>query len=128
MEFYIPTETGERLAFCAAALTSLLGAIMMFAPGLSMRFLGVQPAPGRRGISEIRSTIGGFYLGFGLTALLLMETRLYLALSAAFLLSFFGRIISMLSDGGANRAANLALLVLQAALAALPLPYVFGLL
>lgn len=128
MEFYIPTETGERLAFFAAVLTFLLGAFMMFAPGLSMRILGLQPLPGRGGISEIRSTMGGFYLGFGVTALLLMETRLYLALSAAFLLSFFGRIISMLSDSGSNRTANFGLLALQAAVAALPLPYVFGLL
>ena len=33
MEFYIPTETGEFLAFCAAAATGLFGLFALFAPG-----------------------------------------------------------------------------------------------
>jgi hypothetical protein len=50
----------------------------------------------------------------------------YLALGAAFALAAFGRILSMLSDGG-NTVMNWLFLSVQIVLAALPLAYVFGL-
>jgi hypothetical protein len=126
MEFYIPTETGEFLAFCAAAVTALLGLIFLFAPGLAFRALGIDLREGRRGgYAEARSTMGGFHLGLGLAALLLAQPMVYLALGAAFALAAFGRILSMLSDGG-NTLLNWLFTVLQIMLSALPLAYVFG--
>lgn len=126
MEFYIPTETGEFLAFCAAAVTALLGLFFLFAPGLAFRALGIDLRDGRRGgYAEARSTMGGFHLGVGLAALLLAQPMVYLALGAAFALAAFGRILSMLSDGG-NTLFNWLFTGLQIVLSALPLAYVFG--
>lgn len=126
MEFYIPTETGEFLAFCAALATAAMGLVFLFAPGLAFRGLGLDLREGRRGgYAEARSTMGGFPLGLGLAAVLLAQPMVYLALGAAFALAAFGRILSMLSDGG-NTLVNWLFLAFQIALAALPLAYVFG--
>ncbi len=126
MEFYIPTETGEFLAFCSAAVTTLLGLVFLFAPGLAFRALGIGLREGRRGgYAEARSTMGGFHLGVGLAALLLAQPMVYLALGAAFALAAFGRILSMLSDGG-NTLVNWLFAGLQIVLSLLPLAYVFG--
>ncbi len=126
MEFYIPTETGEFLAFCAAVVTSLLGLVFLFAPGIAFRALGIDLREGRRGgYAEARSTMGGFHLGLGIAALLLAQPMVYLALGAAFALAAFGRVLSMLSDSG-NTVVNWLYLIVQIALSALPLGYVFG--
>ncbi len=126
MEFYIPTETGEFLAFCAALATAAIGLIFLFAPGLAFRAIGLDLREGRRGgYAEARSVMGGFPLGLGLAAVLLAQPMVYLALGAAFALAAFGRILSMLSDGG-NTLWNWLYLAVQMALAALPLAYVFG--
>ncbi|MHC2417103.1 hypothetical protein ACVMB2_000955 [Sinorhizobium meliloti] len=129
MEFYIPTETGELLAFCAAALAALIGLVMLFAPRLTFRAAGIGIAEGRRGgLAEARSTMGGMHLGLGLGAILLAQPMVYLAVGAAFALAAFGRILSIMSDNGATLFNWLALLArVQAALAILPLAYVFGL-
>ncbi len=125
MEFYFPTELGEQLAFGAAAFTALAGFIIMFAPGYAMRFYGMQVREGRRdGYAELRS-MGGFYLGTGLAAIMLAQNFTYLALGAAFAMAAFARIISLLSDRGGT-VMNYVLLVVQVVLAALPLGYVFG--
>jgi len=126
MEFYFPTELGEQLAYCAAAFTALAGFFMMFAPGYTYRLFGLQPREGRSGVAaEARSTMGGFYLGFGLSAIFLAQPMVYLALGASFAVAAFGRILAMMSDrGGALR--NTILLVVQAVLAALPLLYALG--
>lgn len=126
MEFYIPTETGEFLAFCAAVVTACLGLVFFFAPGIAFRALGIDLREGRRGgYAEARSTMGGFHLGVGLSAILLAQPMVYLALGAAFALAAFGRVLSMLSDGG-NTLVNWLFLALQIMLSALPLAYVFG--
>jgi hypothetical protein len=126
MEFYIPTETGEFLAFCAAVATVAIGIVFLFAPGLAFRALGLDLREGRRGgYAEARSVMGGFPLGLGLAAVLLAQPMVYLALGAAFALAAFGRILSMLSDGG-NTLVNWAYLLVQIVLAGLPLAYVFG--
>ncbi|KOF18915.1 membrane protein [Ensifer adhaerens] len=126
MEFYIPTETGEFLAFCAAAAAALIGVVMLFAPRLTFRAAGIGIAEGRRGgLAEARSTMGGMHAGLGLAAILLAQPMVYLAIGAAFALAAFGRILSMMSDNGATLYNWVALLV-QAALAIFPLAYVFG--
>lgn len=125
MELYFPTELGEQLAFCAAAFTALVGFIIMFAPGVALRAFGLQQRGERReGHAEMRS-MGGFYLGFGLSAIMLGQNLIYMALGASFAIAVFGRILSMMSDRG-NTLVNLLLLIVQAILAALPLLYAFG--
>ena len=126
MEFYIPTETGEFLAFCAAGAAMLIGLVMLFAPRVAFRAAGIGVAEGRRGgLAEARSTMGGMHVGLGLGAILLAQPMVYLAVGAAFALAAFGRMLSMMSDNGAT-LFNWAALSVQSALAILPLAYVFG--
>ncbi|MFN6985226.1 MAG: phage infection protein [Rhizobium oryzihabitans] len=127
MEFYFPAEFGEQLAFGAAAISAVIGLFFMFAPGMTLRALGLQPAGERRdGYTLVRSSLAGFYLGLGAAALLLAQPMVYLAFGAAFALSVFGGILSILSDGGATMR-NCLLMVVHFLLAALSLSYVFGL-
>ncbi|TCM55055.1 hypothetical protein C8J36_104248 [Rhizobium sp. PP-F2F-G48] len=126
MDLYIPTETGEFLAFLSAVATCVMGLFFLFAPGLSFRAMGLALKDGRRGgYAEARSTLGGFPLGLGLAAIVLAQPMVYLALGSAFALAAFGRILSMLSDQG-NTVVNWLLVLVQMVLAILPLAYVFG--
>lgn len=125
MELYFPTEFGERLAFCSASFTALIGLILMFAPGYTYRFLRLQVRDGRsEAYAEARSA-GGFMLGLGLASILLAQPMIYLALGASFAVAAFGRILSLMSDRG-SVWLNLLLLVVQLVLAALPLLYGSG--
>lgn len=127
MEFYFPTEFGEQLAFGAAALSVVIGLVFMFAPGITLRVFGLQPAGERRdGYVLVRSSLAGFYLGLGAAALLLQQLFIYMAFGFAFALAVFGCILSILSDGGAT-LRNFILLVVHLLLSALSLSYVFGL-
>ena len=126
MEFYIPTETGEFLAFCAAAVTSLIGLLFLFAPGIAYRAVGIDLRKGGGAAMPRRARPwAAFISGLVLQRLLLAQPMVYLALGAAFALAAFGRILSMLSDSG-NTVVNWLLLTVQIVLAALPLAYVFG--
>lgn len=126
MDFYFPTELGEQLAFCAAGVTALIGLFMMFAPGYAYRLFGLQVKEGRGGAYAESRSVGGFYVGLGLAAILLAQPMIYMAMGAAFGLAAFGRILSLMSDRGGGVIVNLLLLVVQAILAALPLLYAFG--
>lgn len=126
MEFYFPTEFGEQLAFSAAAASAIIGLVIMFTPGLTFRFFGLSYLSDRRdGMVLLRSSLAGFYLGFGGSALLLAQPMVYLAFGISFAIAVFGAVLSILSDGGAT-IRNCLLLVVHTALAALPLMYVFG--
>jgi hypothetical protein len=125
MEFYIPTETGEFLAFCAAIATGLLGLFGLFAPGTALKLAGLQPKEAsREGLAFVRSA-GGFYAGLAIVALLMAQSWIYMAIGGGFALAAFGRILSLMSDGSFS-AKNLLVLFVQAVLAALPLGYAFG--
>ncbi len=127
MEFYFPTEFGEQLAFSAAAVSAVIGLVIMFAPGVTFRLFGIQfQAERRDGLVLLRSSLAGLYLGFGATAMLLGQFLVYMAFGFSFALAAFGAVLSILSDGGATMR-NCLLLVVHSALAALPLIYVFGL-
>lgn len=126
MEFYFPTELGEQLAFLSAAAAALIGCFVLFAPGLTLKALGLTAGDGRpEGLGAARS-IGGLIVGFAGTALLLAQPTVYLAFGAAVGLSAFARVLSIMSDHGGTWR-NLLLLVVQAVIASLSLTYVFGL-
>lgn len=122
----LPTDPGELLAFSAAAFTAILGLFMMVAPGTTYRLLGIGSMEDRPGaIAEGRSSLGGFYAGIGIAAILFAQDFTYIALGLGFAFAAFGRILSLMSDRGRN-PANYPLLVVQLVLAGLPLGYVFG--
>jgi len=126
LSFPWPLSQGEWLAWTSAAVTVLFGLILLFAPRLSLRLLRLQTRPDRpEAVAESRATMAGFYLGLGVWAMLLAQPLLYQALALSWALTAFGRIVSMLSDRG-NTAYNWLSLALEAALAALPLVYVLG--
>ncbi|MDO1584042.1 AGROH133_08824 family phage infection protein [Rhizobium oryzicola] len=125
MDFYFPTELPERIAFIASALTAIIGLFILLLPAQSLRIAGfsVGGITGD-GYGSVRST-GGLYLGLGLCAILLAQNWTYLALGASLSAAAIGRLLSMLFDRGLS-PRNFALLLLQVALGALPLAYVFG--
>jgi hypothetical protein len=128
MEFSFPwpTSQGEWLAWSSAVVTVLLGLLFLFAPRLSFRLLHLQPAEKHpEAVGEARATMSGFYLGVGLCCILLAQPLLYMALGFSWLFTAFGRIVSMLSDDG-NTLYNWVWLVIELALAALPLALALG--
>lgn len=128
MEFVFPwpMSQGEWLAWSAAALTVLFGLLLLFAPRISLRVLRLQTTEKHpEAVAEARATIAGFYLGTGLSCILLAQPLLYMALGFSWLFTAFGRIISMLSDKG-NTIYNWLSLIVALVLAALPLGFAFG--
>jgi hypothetical protein len=69
--------------------------------------------------------MSGFYLGLGLCCILLAQPLLYMALGFSWLFTAFGRLVSILSDRG-NTLYNWAFVIVDLALAALPLGFAFG--
>lgn len=127
LAFPWPFSQGEWLAWSSAAVTAVIGLFVLFAPRYAMRALRLQVRPDKpQAIAEARATIGGFYAGFGLCAILFAQPLIYLTLALAWALAAFGRLISILSDRGAT-PYNLVLLVFQLVMAALPLVFAIGL-
>jgi hypothetical protein len=128
MEFSFPwpMSQGEWLAWTSAVVTLALGLILFLAPGLGFRLLRLQPHPEKpEAVVEGRSRFAGFSLGLGLTAVLLAQPLLYMALGFSWLFTAFGRMLGMMSDG-ANTPYNWAALTVDLLLAALPLAFFFG--
>lgn len=126
MQFYFPTETGEQLAFLGASLAAILGFFIMFAPGLTMRLFGLTLRSDRRDGLALLRFAGGMMLGLGLSAILLAQVFVYMAIGATFGIGLFGLVLSILQDQGAT-LRNFLFLVVVMVLVALPLAYVFGL-
>lgn len=121
-----PMSQGEWLAWSSAMVTVLLGLALFLAPGLSFRVLRLQARPEKpAAIAEARGRMSGFYLGVGLTCILLAQPLLYMALGFSWLFTAFGRLLSMMSDG-ANTPYNWAFVIVELVLAALPLAFAFG--
>ncbi|MBZ0163553.1 MAG: DUF4345 family protein [Notoacmeibacter sp.] len=128
MEFAFPWPftTGEWLAWSSAAATVFIGLVLLFMPRLALGLLRLQPVPGRpEAVAQGRATMAGFYLGVGAVSILLAQPSIYLALAAGWTITAFGRIISMLSDGG-NRLFNWILLAVEIALGVLAGAYPLG--
>ncbi|MEK1889938.1 MAG: DUF4345 family protein [Phyllobacterium sp.] len=126
MELYLPASQGEWMAWLSAAITLIFGLIFFFAPRIAMRILRLQTKPERpEALSEIRATFAGFYLGLGLCALVFAQPFLWIALGVSWGFTVFGRLISMMSDGG-NKPYNWAWVVVELLLAAGPLLFAFG--
>lgn len=123
-----PVTQGEWLAWISAAITVFFGMLLLFAPRISFRILRLAPSERYpNAIAEGRSTMAGFYLGLGLCCLLLTpQPMLYMALGASWAFTAFGRLIAMLSDD-ANTPYHWVSIILDAALAAMPLAFAFGL-
>jgi hypothetical protein len=121
-----PVTEGEWFAFVSAAVTALFGAILLFAPGLCFRLFRLQTRPDHpEAYAAARANMSGFYLGLGLSSLLLAQPLLYMALGFSWLFTAFGRIVSMMSDQG-NKLFNWLWLVFDLALSGLALAFALG--
>ncbi|MGE0283452.1 MAG: DUF4345 family protein [Rhizobiaceae bacterium] len=128
MEFAFPwpTSQGEWLAWSSAAVTVFFGLLLLFAPRISFRLLRLAASERHpNAIAEARSTMAGFYLGLGICCILLAQPLLYMALGASWAFTAFGRLIAMMSDD-ANTPYHWVAILLDVALAALPLAFAFG--
>ncbi|GGD97232.1 hypothetical protein GCM10011390_14990 [Aureimonas endophytica] len=128
LELALPETNAELLPFVAGAVTALIGVFALFLPRTFLRALRLQAAPLHpEGAGEARSIIGGFYIGNGLMTMLLFDQPyVQLMLGGAWALAAFGRLVAMLSDKGGT-ILNALLLLLQLALAAMPLAAAFNL-
>lgn len=126
IEFYWPSSGGEWLAWCSALVTIFFGFILFFAPRYSLGLLRLKTHPDHpEAIAEMRGTMAGFYFGVGLCCVLLAQPFFYMALGFSWAFTAFGRLVSMLVDGG-NTRFNWISIVIELLLAVLPLAYVFG--
>ncbi len=123
----LPGTLSEILPAISAIVTILFGLISFFAPITALHLMRLRPKdafPSAKG--EVRGLLAGFYLGTGLTVLLIGGYYSFLLLALAWAVTAFGRIISMLSDG-TNNVFNWISLMLELVLVILPLSVVLGL-
>lgn len=126
MAFYWPASAGEWLAWGTAVITALFGLSMFLIPRLTLGALNLQPSLKHpEAVAEARSTIAGFYLGVSISALLMDQVFLWFAVGLCWAIAAFGRVVSILSDGG-NTLRNWLFFIVQIVLAAAPLAFVFG--
>lgn len=127
MELTLPTTTEGWLPFSAAAFTLFIGLVALFAPRIMLRLFRLQAREGYpQAIGEPRSTMAGFWLGVGLMGVMMFDQPfVQLCLGAGWLMSAFGRLVSILSDSGAT-ALNLLILLVMLVQAGLTLLPAFG--
>ena len=128
LAFPLPQTNADLMTYGVGAFTALFGLFALFAPLTMLRALRLTTHSAHpEAVSEIRSTIGGFYLGIGLMVLMFFEQwTMPLMLGVAWLFAAFGRLVSILSDKGST-FYNLVFLLLDLVLAGLPLAAAFGL-
>jgi hypothetical protein len=93
----------EILKIIVALATIAVGAVSMFWPRRVTGFTGLSYS-GPRGITEIRSILGAFFVGLGLAALYLRDPEAYLMLGFTYLVVAVVRLISMFVDGSVERS------------------------
>lgn len=99
----------EIVQVILAAGTILTGLISLIVPRSVQGFTGLT-APGPRGISEIRSVLGGGFIGLGLAPLLLGGVA-YDMLGIAYLAIAVARIASIVLDRSYERSNWISLAV-----------------
>jgi len=127
LAFPWPYSQGEWLAWSAAVATVLVGLLALFAPGTTLKLLRLEPRADRSGgVAAARADLAGFPIGLGLACILLAQPMLYIALGLAWAVAAFGRLVSMMSDGG-NGPYNIVMLAIELVLAAPAVLFGFGL-
>jgi len=99
----------EIVQIILAAGTILTGMISLIVPRSVQGFTGLT-APGPRGISEIRSVLGGGFIGLGLAPLILGGVA-YDMLGIAYLTIAVARIASIVLDRSYDRSNWISLAV-----------------
>ncbi|NKB53312.1 MAG: DUF4345 domain-containing protein [Rhizobiaceae bacterium] len=103
VEIVFPDDWSERLAWLSAMATLVIGLAAMLFPQTIGHFLGLFVRSGsNNGLSELRSSFGGMWVGLGLACIILAQPFTYFALGLAFLGALLGRLIAMVVDRSFN--------------------------
>lgn len=97
------------LKIIACVLTIATGGLSLFAPLSTPGFTGLQPVGGR-GISEIRSILGGLFIALGLAPLFLKGDT-YRMLGIAYLGIAIVRLVSIFLDKASIQSNWISLVV-----------------
>jgi hypothetical protein len=87
----------QALKILGALLTIATGLVSLFFPQAITGFTGLVPQ-GARGITEIRSVLGGLFIALGAAPLFLNHPAAYQMLGIAYLAIAIVRLISMVVD------------------------------
>lgn len=104
-------------AYLGAAISIAAGSLGLIWPKSVSRVIGLH-LPGRLGISEVRATYGGLFLGAGLAVILIGSREAALVLGAAWAGAFGARAISFVIDRSRSKE-NIAGLAIEATVALL---------
>ncbi len=98
------------LQVAAVVLTIVTGLISLIAPRSVFGFTGLE-APGPRGISEIRSILGGVFIGLGIAVFILGTQQTYQMLGITYLAIAVVRLVSIFVDKASERSNWISLAV-----------------
>lgn len=105
------------LAILGAVLTMGLGILGLFAPERAAQLVRIKPL-GKMGLSEVRATYGGLFLGLSLCVLIMSSREVNIAVGFAFAGAVLGRVFSIIYDR-AHERENWGGVILEGSIAAL---------
>jgi hypothetical protein len=97
------------LQIIAVIATILTGLVSMIWPLRVQGFTGLT-APGARGITEIRSILGGLFIGLGIAVFLLGTRETYQMLGIMYLAIAAVRAVSIVIDKSAEQSNTISLI------------------
>ncbi|MFN8410785.1 MAG: DUF4345 family protein [Anaerolineales bacterium] len=100
----------QVLQIIAAVATLLTGLVSLLKPESVTGFTGLRPEGGR-GITEIRTIFGGFFIALGAVPLIVKSPVAYLMLGIAYLVVALVRGISMVVDKSVVQSNIISLVV-----------------
>lgn len=98
------------LKIVGAVATILTGLVSVFFPRAVFGFTGLN-APGQRGISEIRSVLGGLFVGVGAAPFILQNQAAYQVLGIMYLAIAAVRLVSIFVDKSYEQSNIISLVV-----------------
>ena len=110
-----------RLAQLAAVVTLGLGLMGLLAPALSARFTGLS-ATTRTSFGEFRATFGGLFVALGLMPLVTGNPLAWAVVSAGWLCTALGRLVSIALDGGSKEPRSFGAFAFELVLGLAMLP------
>ncbi|NWO07533.1 MAG: DUF4345 family protein [Alteromonadaceae bacterium] len=113
----------EWFPLLGAFLTLALGTLGLVAPQKIAGLVGIVPN-GKLGLSEVRATYGGIFIGLGAGCLFFQESEVYVAVGLAWLFAaavrtasiFLDRAFSIKNAGGIIVEAGIGLLLVASVL------------
>jgi hypothetical protein len=100
----------QILQWIAVVGTILTGLFALLRPRAVQGFIGLR-AEGGRGITEIRSILGGLFVGLGLAPLILSAPAAFKMLGLAYIAAAVVRAVSMLVDRSVEQSNIISLAV-----------------